>query len=366
MRVVNQPDSTCECLMAMDASGVMARAKITRRSCGPKDVAIKILFAGMCHSDVHQLHNDWMGSSYPMVPGHEIFGVVTAVGSDVTAFTEGQRVGVGCMVDSCRACATCRNKKEQYCGKVIFTYNSAMESGELSFGGYSDAVVVDEHFVVAVPDSVTDEVAAPILCAGITVFSPLHRFGIIANGQGKRVGVAGLGGLGQMAVKIAKAAGAEVTVFSRSYSKREKAESLGASIVAYSDADAMAAAAGTVDVLLDTIAAFHELDNLCPLLVPEGTLVRLGVDVHDVKLQVSTIFRGLNIAGSLIGGMEETRECMDFCGQHGIFPDCEVIPASKANWAIDELAAGRGPADGEGRFVIDVQGTLVAGDWQME
>lgn len=329
-------------------------------------MAIRIIYAGMCHSDVHQLHGDWGNSTYPMVPGHEIFGVVTAVGSDVTKFAVGQRVGVGCMVDSCRSCANCAQNLEQYCKGCVFTYNyKYADTGEITFGGYSDSVVTDEHFVCSVPDSIPDDRAAPLLCAGITVYSPLERFGILPDATGKRVGVAGLGGLGHMAVKIAKAAGADVVVLSRTDSKRARAEELGASIMAYGDDEALNAAAGTFDIILDTVSAEHDAVKFVPLLKAERSIVMLGVPPTPQSVGPQIIFNGTNFAGSLIGGMRQTQAMLDFCGEHGVVPDVEVIPASKANVAIKRLTDGDVPLQG-GRFVIDVQNTLVDGDWQME
>ena len=364
--MVEQADSRCSALIADSAGAPLRRTKITRRAVGPQDVEIKTTYAGICHSDAHQLRNDWGRSRYPMVPGHEIVGVVTAVGTDVTRFSVGDRVGVGCMTDSCRSCRSCDNDQEQYCRSVEWTYNSERgDGGEITFGGYSSGIVVREHFVARVPDAIPDEAAAPLLCAGATVYSPLDRFGIIDAGDGKRVGVAGLGGLGHMAVKIAKAAGADVVVLSRSDAKRDRAAALGAALVNYNDAQAVATEVGRLDVIIDTIAVQHDVDAFLPLLKAEASVVVLGIPTGPgMRVGSDLVLRGVGIAGSLIAGMRQTREMLAFCAGEGknkagvpCYPDVTVISAGEAQAAIGQLLEGRVPGAG-GRYVINVKDTL--------
>lgn len=329
----------------------LARMEIDRRDLRPNDVRIRITYCGICHSDLHQARNDWGGSRYPMVPGHEIVGVVDAVGSEVTNFREGDRVAVGCMVDSCLQCAPCQAGDEQFCVEgMTGTYNSRdRQDGTTTQGGYSDHVVVREEFVLRVPDSLDEARAAPILCAGITTYSPLRKYGV---GPGQRVGVAGLGGLGHMGVKLAKALGAHVTMITTSPEKGEDARELGADDVLISrDAEAMKAHAGAFDFILDTIPVAHDLHPYLGLLKPNGNLVLVGAieplpPVHGGAL----VMKNLTVAGSLIGGIRETQEVLDFCADHGILPECEIIRMDEVNDAWERMQKG----DVRYRFVIDM------------
>lgn len=324
---------------------------IDRRDLRPEDVAIKISHCGICHSDLHFAHDDWGMAQYPMVPGHEIVGTVTAVGPIVTRYKVGDRVGVGCLVDSCRTCQYCKSGHEQFCVEMAtFTYSAPdRQTGEITKGGYSEHIVVREEFVCKVPDEIDFAHAAPLLCAGITTYSPLKRWGVK---KGDKVAVAGLGGLGHMAVKIAKALGADVTVLTTSPEKESAARENGANeVIISTDADAMEVAAGRFQVLVDTIPVKHEIDPFVGLLAPNGTLVLLGAVEPLPGLNGSNlIFGNRVVAGSLIGGLRETQEMLDFCAEHGIVPDVEVISAQQINDAWDTLANGDTPH----RFVIDI------------
>lgn len=327
-----------------------------RRDPGPDDVAIAIKFAGICHSDVHVVHNDLGGTRYPIVPGHEIAGVVTAVGANVTRFKEGDRVGVGCMVDSCRTCAACREGEEQYCVPgMTQTYGSPDPKGAavgqtITQGGYSTAIVVDQNYVLRIPDALPLDAAAPLLCAGITTYSPLRHWKV---GPGSRVAVVGLGGLGHMAVKLAAAMGAEVTVLSTSDRKKADAERMGARhFLINSDAAAMKAAGESFDLIINTVSATHEIAGHLNLLARDGTMVMLGLSTEGMPVfAIPLLWRRRSVAGSLIGGIRETQEMLDFCAEHGIACDIETIAPDQINEAYDRLLK----SDVRYRFVIDME-----------
>ncbi len=322
-----------------------------RRDLRANDVAIKISHCGICHSDLHMARNDWGMSRYPMVPGHEIVGTVTAVGGDVSRYRVGDKVAVGCLVDSCRNCAQCASGQEQFCAKgATLTYAGLDRvDGSLTQGGYSDHVVVREEFVCRIPENLDIARAAPLLCAGITTYSPLRKFGV---GEGSKVGVAGLGGLGHMGVKLARAMGAHVTMITTSPAKGADARELGADdVLVSSDADAMAAARGRFDFILNTIPVAHEVNPYLDLLTPNGTMVMVGAiaplpSIHGGAL----IMANRTLAGSLIGGLPETQEMLDFCGKHGILPEVETIAIDEVNHAYERLEKG----DVRYRFVIDM------------
>lgn len=325
---------------------------VARRAPTPDDVEIAIEFCGLCHSDVHATRGEWRVPPYPLVPGHEIVGRVTRVGSDVKEFAPGDHVGVGCMVDSCRECESCLEGLEQYCERGnVGTYGAAdpRQGDAITQGGYSTSIVVDRRFVLRVPEKLDPAAAAPLLCAGITTYSPLRYFDVE---EGDAVGVVGLGGLGHMAVKIAKAMGAEVTVFTTSESKFDAARQLGADHVVLSkDADAMEAANRSIDVIIDTVAAPHDLNPYFRTLRLDGALFQLGLPADDMP-PVSPgllIRRRLAYAGSLIGGIEETQEMLDFCAEHGVASDIEVVRAEQLNEAYDRMVAG----EVKYRFVLD-------------
>ncbi|MEV7573119.1 NAD(P)-dependent alcohol dehydrogenase [Pseudarthrobacter sp. NPDC089323] len=325
---------------------------VTRRAPKPDDVEIAIEFCGLCHSDVHAVRGEWGGQTYPLVPGHEIVGTVTRVGSAVTGFAVGERVGVGCIVDSCRECESCLDGLEQYCEKgMTGTYGAVdRRNGDtLTQGGYASSIVVDHRYVVRVPASLDPAAVAPLLCAGITTFSPLRHFDVE---EGDVVGVVGLGGLGHMAVKLAKAMGARVVVFTTSESKVPAALELGADEVVLSrDEDAMAAANRTIDVIIDTVAAPHDLNPLFRTLRVDGALFQLGLPSEAMPPvnPRALIRRRIAYAGSLIGGIAETQEMLDFCAEHGVVADIEMVDAGHLNEAYDRMVAG----DVKYRFVLD-------------
>ncbi|GAU23288.1 hypothetical protein TSUD_237420 [Trifolium subterraneum] len=342
-------------LAARDSSGLLSSFNFSRRETGEKDVAFRVLYCGICHSDLHMVKNEWGVSTYPLVPGHEIAGIVTEVGSKVEKFKVGDRVGVGCMVDSCRTCQNCEDNLENYCPTKTLTYGEKYSDGTITYGGYSDSMVADEHFVVRIPDGLPLEAAAPLLCAGITVYSPLKYFGL--DKLGLRIGVVGLGGLGHMAVKFAKAFGVNVTVISTSPNKEKEAiEHLGADTFLISrDQDKMQAAIGTLDGIIDTVSAVHPLLPLIGLLKSNGKLVMVGAPEKPLELPVFPLIMGRKlIAGSAIGGMKETQEMIDFAAKHNVKPDIEVIPVDYVNTAMERLAK----ADVKYRFVIDIGNTL--------
>ncbi|CQR62200.1 NAD(P)-dependent alcohol dehydrogenase [Streptomyces leeuwenhoekii] len=331
------------------AKAPLERTTIERREVGAHDVLIDIKFAGICHSDIHQVREGWGEAIFPMVPGHEIAGIVTEVGSAVTRFEVGDRVGVGCMVDSCRECENCKAGQEQYCvqGNVP-TYNGIGRDGEPTHGGYSQKIVVDENYVVRIPEGLPLDAAAPLLCAGITLYSPLKRFGA---GPGKKVAIVGLGGLGHMGVKIAHALGAEVTVLSQSLRKKDDGLKLGADHYhATSDPKTFEELAGTFDLIVSTVSAPLDFGAYLSLLKTHGTLANVGAPEEPVSLNLfSVIGGGKSLAGSMIGGIAETQEMLDFCAAHGIGAEIELIAASEINEAYERVLA----SDVRYRFVID-------------
>jgi uncharacterized zinc-type alcohol dehydrogenase-like protein len=322
---------------------------VERREVGPGDVLIEIKYAGICHSDIHTVNGDWGPQPYPLVPGHEIVGIVAEAGADVTAYRVGDRVGVGCMVNACGACANCRNGDEQYClDGMVPTYGGADRDGTVTQGGYSTHVVVDAGFVLSVPEGLDSAAAAPLLCAGITTYAPLRRWGA---GPGKKVAVVGLGGLGHLAVKIAHAMGAEVTVLSQSLKKQEDGLRLGADHYhATSDPGTFTQLADRFDLIVNTVSARIDIDAYLGLLAVDGTLVNVGAPAEPLSLNVfSLIGARRSYAGSMIGGIAETQEMLDFCAAHGIGADIELISAEQINQAYARVLA----SDVRYRFVID-------------
>ncbi|MCS5717810.1 NAD(P)-dependent alcohol dehydrogenase [Herbiconiux sp. CPCC 205763] len=341
---------TVNAYAAPSATEPLVRTTVQRRDLGPKDVLIEIAYAGICHSDIHTVRGDWGPQQYPLTVGHEIVGFVTEVGSDVTAHQVGDRVGVGCMVNSCRECANCLAGEEQYCLKGnTGTYGSVDRDGTITQGGYSTHVVVDEHFVLRVPENIPFEAAAPLLCAGITTYSPLAHWNA---GPGKKVAVVGLGGLGHMAVKIAHAMGAEVTVLSQTLSKKDDGLRLGAHrYFATSDPATFASLANEFDLIINTVSAVIDIDAYLSLLALDGTLVNVGAPPEALPIHVFTLFGNRrSFAGSSIGGIRETQEMLDFCAEHGIAPDTELIAADSINEAYERVLT----SDVRYRFVIDV------------
>ncbi|MGW3727020.1 NAD(P)-dependent alcohol dehydrogenase [Streptomyces sp. NPDC000851] len=341
--------TTVAAYAAPAAKAPLERTTIERRPVGEFDVLIDIKFAGICHSDIHQAQEGWGEAIFPMVPGHEIAGVVAEVGSGVTKFAVGDRVGVGCMVDSCRECDNCKAGQEQYCVKGnIPTYNGIGKDGEPTYGGYSQKVVVDENFVVRIPDGLSLDVAAPLLCAGITLYSPLKRWNA---GPGKKVAILGMGGLGHMGVKIAHALGAEVTVLSQSLRKQEDGLKLGADhYYATSDPKTFQELQGTFDLIVSTVSAPLDFNAYLTLLKSEGALVNVGAPEEPISLNLfSVIGGGKTLAGSMIGGIAETQEMLDFCAEHGFGAEIELIRADQVNEAYERVQA----SDVRYRFVID-------------
>lgn len=322
-----------------------------RRIPGPKDIQIEILFCGVCRADIQQARNEWGNALYPMVPGHEIIGKVTAIGNAVSDFNIGDRVGVGCMVDSCRSCPDCSDNLEQFCNDMTFTYNAPDRiSGGSTYGGYSSQIVVDQHFVLHISDKLDPAATAPLLCAGISTYSPLKNWKV---GKGDKVGIVGLGGLGHMGVKFARAMGAYVVLFTTSTNKKADAIRLGADeVVISSDAELMQKHLLSFDFILDTVAAAHNLDSYIELLKRDGTLCVVGVPEHPHPSPAigNLIFKRRKLAGSLIGGIKETQEMLDFCAEHNIVSDIEIIPIQEINQAYDRLIKG----DVKYRFVIDL------------
>lgn len=325
--------------------------EILRREPGPNDVLIKVKYCGICHSDVHQARDEWGGARFPMVPGHEIAGIVELVGEKVTKFKPGDRVGVGCMVDSCKECDACNEGLEQYCevGNVQ-TYNAVMLDGETpTYGGYSEQITVLERFVVRIPDNIPLEKAAPLLCAGITTYSPLRHWNA---GPGKSVAVVGLGGLGHAAVKLAHAMGAKVTVISRTLNKKADAERMGATdYVATSDPDALQKAKNSFDLIINTVSSAADMNAYLQMLKRDGVMVLVGAPADLLPVHpFSLIPKRTSLAGSTIGGMPETQEMLDFCGEHNITADIEIITIDKVNEAYERLLK----SDVRYRFVIDM------------
>jgi len=336
---------------ASRAKAPLAPYTIERRQPGGHDVLIDILYCGVCHSDIHQARDEWGGSLFPMVPGHEIVGRVIKTGDHVRKFRTGDLVGVGCLVDSCRDCDPCRRDLEQFCRKgAALTYNGTeMDRKTPTYGGYSTQIVVDEAFTLKIPAGLDPAGAAPLLCAGITTYSPLRRWNCKA---GDRVGVVGLGGLGHMAVKLASSMGAEVTMLSTSRRKEEDARRLGAKAFALSSDDAtFQKLAGSFDLVVDTISAAHDYNKHLGLLKPMGAMVVVGVPSEPAPVSAFSLILGnRSLAGSLIGGLAETQEMLDYCGAHRIVSEVEVIPIQKINEAYDRMIKG----DVRYRFVIDI------------
>ncbi len=325
------------------------KTTIERRDVGPADVLIKIAFAGVCHSDIHTARAEWGDVHFPLVPGHEIAGTVEEVGSGVTTYAVGDRVGVGCMVDSCRECENCRAGEEQYClERPVFTYGSIGRDGRWTDGGYSTHIVVDENYVVRIPDGLPLDVAAPLLCAGITLYSPLHHW---QAGPDKQVAVVGLGGLGHMGVKIAHALGAEVTVLSRTGAKADDARALGADhFYATEDPATFSTLAGSLDLIVNTVSAVLPVDDYLSLLRLDGAMVTVGAPPDPLSMRAfSLAHHRLSFAGSMIGGIRETQEMLDFCARHGLGAQIEVIDGAQIDQAYDRVVDG----DVRYRFVID-------------
>jgi len=340
---------------ARDSSGLLSPFHFSRRETGDGDVTIKILYCGVCHSDLHNVKNEWGFTMYPIVPGHEIVGTVTKTGKNVKKFKVGDRVGVGVIVESCKRCESCQQDLENYCPQMILTYNSYSQDGTKTYGGYSDIVVVDEHYVLRFPENLPPDAGAPLLCAGITVYSPMKYYGITE--PGKHLGVAGLGGLGHVAVKIGKAFGLKVTVISTSIKKEEEAiNKLGAdSFLVSSDPAKMKAAINTMDYIIDTVSAVHPLGPLLSLLKLNGKLINVGLPEKPLELPIFPLAMGRKlVGGSDIGGIKETQEMLDFCAKHGITADIELIKMGDINTAMERLAK----SDVKYRFVIDVANSL--------
>ena len=336
---------------ATSAQSPLAPFSFARREPLPQDVQLEILYCGVCHSDLHTVRNEWSGTTYPAVPGHEIVGRVTAVGSEVKRFKVGDIAAVGCMVDSCRNCANCKAGLEQYCDVAfVGTYNSPDKHlGGMTYGGYSKSIVVDEYFVLHVPDKTNLAGVAPLLCAGITTYSPLRHWKV---SKGQKVGIVGLGGLGHMGVKIAAALGAHVVLFTTSPNKKEDAQRLGAhEVVVSKNQNEMDRHLGSFDFILDTVSAPHDLNAYLTLIKRDGTLTLVGAPPQPPTIEIfNLIFKRRQIAGSLIGGIPETQEMLDFCAQHKLTADVEVIPIQKINEAYERMLR----SDVKYRFVIDM------------
>jgi alcohol dehydrogenase (NADP+) len=336
---------------ATSAQSPLAPFSFARREPLPQDVQLEILYCGVCHSDLHTVRNEWSGTTYPAVPGHEIVGRVTAVGSEVKRFKVGDIAAVGCMVDSDRSCANCQAGLEQYCDTGFTgTYNAPDKHlGGMTYGGYSKSIVVDEYFVLHVPDKTNLAGVAPLLCAGITTYSPLRHWKV---GKGQKVGIVGLGGLGHMGVKIAAALGAHVVLFTTSPNKKEDAQRLGAhEVVVSKNQNEMDRHLGSFDFILDTVSAPHDLNAYLTLIKRDGTLTLVGAPPQPPTIEIfNLIFKRRQIAGSLIGGIPETQEMLDFCAQHKLTADVEVIPIQKINEAYERMLR----SDVKYRFVIDM------------
>ncbi|KAL5215002.1 hypothetical protein ABZP36_004154 [Zizania latifolia] len=342
-------------LAAHDASGHLTPIRITRRNTGDDDVSIKVLYCGICHSDLHTIKNEWRNSIYPVVAGHEIAGVVTEVGKNVARFKAGDNVGVGCMVNTCRSCESCEEGSENYCSRVVFTYNSVDRDGTVTYGGYSEMVVVSERFVVQFPDGLPLDRGAPLLCAGVTVYVPMKQHGL--SEPGKHVGVIGLGGLGHVAVKFAKAFGMKVTVISTSPEKRHEAvERLGAdAFVVSTNASDMKSVMGTMHGIINTACASTSMYSYFALLKPKGKMILVGLPEKPLQVPAfALVGGGKTLAGSCMGSISDTQEMMDFAAKHGVAADVELVRADEVNTALERLAKG----DVRYRFVIDIGNTL--------
>jgi uncharacterized zinc-type alcohol dehydrogenase-like protein len=336
---------------APSATEPLAPFRFERREPRPDDVVIETLYCGVCHSDIHSARNDWRNAKYPLVPGHEIVGRVTSVGAAVTRFGVGDHVGVGCLVDSCQRCAACTRGEENYCAESVATYNDTDRRDQMrTYGGYSDRIVVTEKFVLKIPDGLDLAGAAPLLCAGITTWSPLRHW---KAGPDTKLAVVGLGGLGHMALKLGKALGASVTLFTRSPGKEDDARKLGADrVVLSSDAAQMKAARGQFDLVIDTVPYDHDLNPYVSTLAVNGTLVLVGYlgPLASALNTAALVVRRKAVAGSIIGGIPETQEMLDFCGKHGITADIEKIALAEINGAFERMLK----SDVKYRFVIDL------------
>lgn len=335
---------------ARSATEKLAPFMFTRRPVGEKDVLIDIMFCGICHSDIHNARNEWGGAIYPIVPGHEIIGKVSKVGSSVRKFKAGDTVGVGCFVDSCRTCEACKEGLEQYCEKgATLSYNSKDKYNDITRGGFSNNIVVDQDFVLNIPPKLDPATSAPLLCAGITTYSPLRHWQV---GKGQKVGIVGLGGLGHMALKFAKSFGAYTVQFTTSPSKVQDAIKLGAhDVILSTDEEQMKKHAGTFDFILDTVSAKHDLNALLGMLKRDGHLVLVGAPPEAPNLiPFQLIFKRRSISGSLVGGIKETQEMLDYCAENGIHSDIELIPIQKVNEAFERTLK----SDVKYRFVIDM------------
>lgn len=335
---------------AHDKKSPLVPFNFDRREPGPNDVVVEIAYSGICHSDIHQVRDEWGQSIYPMVPGHEIVGHVTAVGASVTKFKKGDLAGVGVMVDSCRICENCKAEAQPYCVKgMVGTYNARDYKGELTFGGYSNNIVVDEKYTHTISPKLNLAAVAPLLCAGITTYSPMRHWNV---GKGKKVGVVGLGGLGHMGLKFAHSFGAHVVQFTTSESKIEDAKKLGADeVVISNDADAMAKHAGSFDFILDCVSAEHNLNDYLNLLRLDGTLCSVGLPEQPLSIAPFAILANRrSLSGSMIGGMAETQEMLDYCAEHNIVSDIELTSIDKLPEAYERVIKG----DVKYRFVIDM------------
>ncbi len=335
---------------AMEAGAKLQPFSLERRSVGPKDVLLQIQYCGICHSDIHQALDEWGGAIFPMVPGHEIVGKAVQVGSEIASVHEGDLIGVGCFVDSCRTCDMCQQNLEQYCEEgMILTYNGRDKNGEPNYGGYSQQIVVDERYLLRIPKNLSPQGAAPLLCAGITVYSPFRHWKV---GKGHKLAVVGLGGLGHMGVKIGRALGAEVTVLSHSEHKRSEALRLGATDFILSNQEGIfSKLANQFHFILDTVSAPHTADDHLGMLKTDGTLILVGApNLPTTVGAFSLIAQRRRMVGSLIGGIKETQEMLDFCSEHGITSDVEVIPIQQVNEAYERVING----DVRFRFVIDL------------
>lgn len=335
---------------APSAKAPLSPFRFERREPGPHDVQIEIQYCGVCHSDLHQVLDEWNNGIFPMVPGHEIVGRITKVGAQVKGFKPGDLAGVGCMVDSCRGCASCQEGLEQFCEKgFVGTYNSKNKDGSLTYGGYSNNIVVDQAFVLRISDKLNLAATAPLLCAGITTWSPLRHWKV---SKGQKVGVVGLGGLGHMGVKFAASFGARVVLFTTSPGKAEDARRLGAhEVVVSKNRDEMKQHARSFDFILDTVSAPHDLNAYLALLKRDGAMVLVGLPDKDPTLKAGNlIFARRQLAGSLIGGIRETQEMLDYCAEHGIVSDIEMIPMQQINQAYERMLK----SDVKYRFVIDI------------
>jgi alcohol dehydrogenase (NADP+) len=337
-------------LSAASADAPFEHTTIERRELGERDVAIEVKYCGICHSDIHQVKNEWGNSIYPMVPGHEIAGVVTAVGSAVSKLSVGDRVGVGCLVDSCEECEYCEAGEEQFCAKqAVPTYNGRGYDGEPTFGGYSQQIVVSERFVVTIPDSIELQDAAPLLCAGITTYVPLKHWKV---GQGTKIAIVGMGGLGHVGVQLAAAMGAEVTVLSQTLSKQDDGLRFGAKHYhATSDKDTFKQLRGSFDLILNTVSANLDIDAYLSLLRVDGTMINVGAPSDPYSVGGFSLIGGRrSLAGSAIGGLPDTQEMLDFCAEHDVAPEIELIAADQVADAYDRVER----SDVRYRFVIDV------------